>query len=236
MKNTIYIADDEKNICDLIKDFLENDGYEVTAFSTGDALFEHFMEKPCDLVILDIMMPGTDGLTLCEKLRKITSVPIIILTAKDTEFDYVRGITMGSDDYLVKPFKPTMLLMRVHSLLRRVEMDSLNNVGAGVEDKDVEFGDLIYSATKNEITCKGEAVAFTQTELKVLGYMLERNDKNISRDELLKAIWGYDAEVETRVTDETLRRIRKKLTTCRSNVLIQTVWGYGYKLGIVSNK
>ena len=104
MGASIYIADDEKNIRDLITKFLESDGYSVTAFETGDELMEEFLKNPCELVILDIMMPGTDGLTICRQLRTITDVPIIMLTAKDSEYDYVSVITFGGDDYLTKPF------------------------------------------------------------------------------------------------------------------------------------
>ncbi len=122
MSYSIYIADDEKNIRDIIKSFLERDGYAVSAFENGDDLMSAFFQQPCDLVILDIMMPGTDGLTICRMLREKTDVPIIMLTAKNSEYDYVKGITLGSDDYLTKPFRPTTLLMRVHALLRRIEM------------------------------------------------------------------------------------------------------------------
>ena len=100
MKASIYIADDEKNIRDVITKFLESDGYSVSAFENGDLLMQAFLKKPAQLVILDIMMPGTDGLTICKQLREITNVPIIMLSAKDTEFDYVQGITIGGDDYL----------------------------------------------------------------------------------------------------------------------------------------
>jgi DNA-binding response OmpR family regulator len=129
MGASIYIADDEKNIRDLITKFLECDGYSVTAFETGDELMEEFLKKPCELVILDIMMPGTDGLTICRQLRTITDVPIIMLTAKDSEYDYVRGITLGGDDYLTKPFRLTTLLMRVKSLLRRMDMNTKKVTG-----------------------------------------------------------------------------------------------------------
>ncbi len=226
MKYSIYIADDEKNIRDLIKDFLESDGYIVKAFPTGDILMETFLKYPCDLIILDIMMPGTDGLTLCQNLRKITTIPIILLTAKDTEIDYVRGITIGSDDYITKPFRPTMLLMKVRSLLRRIEMDNKTQKS----DIDVSFGDLIYSTKKNAVFKNKIQVELTQTELRLLSYMLQNNDKSFSRDELLETVWGYDSAVETRVTDETLRRIRKKLLFVKSGVKIRTIWGYGYKL------
>ena len=122
MGYSIYIAEDDKKIRELIHRFLESDGYAVISFENGDELLTAFRKNPADLVILDIMMPGTDGLEICSRLREFTDVPIILLTAKDSELDYVSGITQGSDDYLTKPFRPTILLMRVKALLRRVEM------------------------------------------------------------------------------------------------------------------
>ena len=236
MSHSIYISDDEKNIRDLIKSFLESDGYEVSAFETGDELKAVFDEKPADLVILDIMMPGTDGLTLCRKLREESSVPIIILTAKDSEYDYVQGITIGSDDYLTKPFRPTALLMRVRSLLRRMDMNEKGDRSSKMSDEDISIGDLTFSGRRNEILCGGRPVKLTRTELKMLSYMMKNPEKAYSRDELLNAIWGYDTKVETRVTDETLRRIRKQLSACESNVSVRTMWGFGYRIEVNGDK
>ena len=123
MGHSIYLADDEKSIRELLHSFLASDGYTVRSFESGDALLEAFRQEPAELVILDIMMPGTDGLTVCRELRAVSDIPIILLTAKDSELDYVMGISQGSDDYLTKPFRPTILLMKVKALLRRVEMD-----------------------------------------------------------------------------------------------------------------
>lgn len=236
MSHSIYIADDEKNIRDLIKSFLESDGYEVSAFETGDELKAVFDEKPADLVILDIMMPGTDGLTLCRKLREESRVPIIILTAKDSEYDYVQGITIGSDDYLTKPFRPTALLMRVRSLLRRMDMNEKGDRSSKMSDEDISIGDLTFSGRRNEILCGGRPVKLTRTELKMLSYMMKNPEKAYSRDELLNAIWGYDTKVETRVTDETLRRIRKQLSACESNVSVRTMWDFGYRIEVNGDK
>ena len=121
MGHSIYLADDEKSIRELLHSFLASDGYTVRSFESGDALLEAFRQEPAELVILDIMMPGTDGLTVCRELRAVSDIPIILLTAKDSELDYVMGISQGSDDYLTKPFRPTILLMKVKALLRRVE-------------------------------------------------------------------------------------------------------------------
>lgn len=150
MKQLIYIAEDEKNIRETLQRFLENDGYEVCAFETGDALLGAFFKRRADLVILDIMMPGTDGLTCCHLIREKDKVPIILLTAKDTEYDYVNGILQGGDDYLTKPFRPTMLLMRVKSLLRRVEMER----GGDPMDKDISVGDLRFSGDKSSSSAR----------------------------------------------------------------------------------
>lgn len=181
-------------------------------------------------------MPGTDGLTVCRQLRDISSVPIIILTAKDSEFDYVQGITIGSDDYLTKPFRPTTLLMRVRSLLRRMEMNEKSDRSAKETDGDISIGDLTFSSEKNELFCCNKPVKLTRTELKLLLYMMKNPEKAYSREELLNAIWGYDTKVETRVTDETLRRIRKSLSACESNVGIRTMWGFGYRIQINGDK
>lgn len=236
MSHSIYIADDERNIRDLIKSFLESDGYEVSAFETGDELKAAFDEKPADLVILDIMMPGTDGLTVCKQLREESGVPIIILTAKDSEYDYVHGITIGSDDYLTKPFRPTALLMRVRSLLRRMDMNEKSDHSSKASEEDTGIGDLTFSSSRNEILCSGKPIKITRTELKMLSYMMKNPDKAYSREELLEAIWGFDTKVETRVTDETLRRIRKQLSACESNVSVKTMWGFGYRIEVNGDK
>ena len=226
MEHSIYLADDEKSIRELLHSFLASDGYTVRSFESGDALLEAFRQEPAELVILDIMMPGTDGLTVCRELRAVSDIPIILLTAKDSELDYVMGISQGSDDYLTKPFRPTILLMKVKALLRRVEMDR----GKTAAEDELHYGDIRYSATENAIFYGAAPMSLTQTELRLLSYMMKQPEKAYSREELLSAVWGFDSEVETRVTDETLRRIRKKLLQAGSTVSVSTIWGFGYKL------
>ena len=227
MEHSIYLADDEKSIRELLHSFLTSDGYTVRSFESGVALLEAFRQEPAELVILDIMMPGTDGLTVCRELRTLSDIPIILLTAKDSELDYVMGISQGSDDYLTKPFRPTILLMKVKALLRRVEMDRGKTTAA---EDELRYGDLRCSATENAVFCGDTIVALTQTELRLLSYMMRQPEKAYSREELLNEVWGFGSEVETRVTDETLRRIRKKLLQAGSTVSVSTIWGFGYKL------
>ena len=174
MGHSIYLADDEKSIRELLHSFLASDGYTVRSFENGDTLLEAFRQEPAELVILDIMMPGTDGLAVCRELRSVSDIPIILLTAKDSELDYVMGISQGSDDYLTKPFRPTILLMKVKALLRRVEMD--RGKTAAAED-ELHYGDIRYSATENAVLCGSTIVALTQTELRLLSYMMKQPEK-----------------------------------------------------------
>jgi DNA-binding response OmpR family regulator len=226
MGNMIYIADDDKDIRELLKMFLKSDGYDVMAFSDGEELMQAFEKQPSDLVILDIMMPKKDGLECCAELRQRTNVPIIMLTAKDSELDYVQGITIGSDDYLTKPFRPTILLMKIKALLRRMNMDRTSEANGG----NLSFGDLSFDSEKNIMYCRKRQMSLTRLEQQVLVYMMTIPDKAFSRDELLENIWGYTNAVESRVVDEMLRRVRKKLSIAESSVTIGTVWGYGYQL------
>lgn len=223
MGKTIYIADDEKNIRELMRRFLENADYTVEMFATGDALYAAFKTAPCDMVILDVTMPGTDGMTLCEEIRAHSNVPIIIVSARDSELDRITGITVGSDDYLVKPFSPTELVVRVKALFRRMEMS-----GAGGEKVPLVYGSLTIDEKKRVAYCQGATLELSPTEFNFLTYMIKHREKAVSREELLKNIWQYDYHVDTRATDDTVKRLRKKLKGTGTG--IGAVWGYGFKL------
>lgn len=229
MNEKIYIADDDEDILLLVERFLESEGYNVTGFLTGDRLFDAFIEEPCNLVILDIMMPGTDGLTICNKLRKKSNVPIILLTAKDTDSDYITGITLGSDDYLIKPFSPTILNMKVKALLRRVKMAS--NISE--KNKNIIVGKLFYDEKKHCIFYDSMEIILTEIELKCLIFLMKHFDEAVSRGTLLNKVWGYNKEVESRVTDETIRKLRKKLEI--TEYKIKNKWGFGYQLTMEKN-
>ena len=226
MQKLIYAADDEMNIRDLIKMFLENAGYAIEVFENGDALWERFQLKPCDLVILDIMMPGRDGFTICTQIRKMSTIPIIMLTARSSEVDYITGLSLGSDDYFTKPFSPMSLVMRIQAIFRRIEMDR----GNSKETQTLSFQDITVYPDKKTILILDRPIDFTPTEFDLIRYLLENKDRAISREELLNKVWGYDSAVETRVTDDTIKRIRKKLLNAGSQTLIETIWGYGFKL------
>lgn len=224
MRKVIYIADDEDNIRNLVKTFLESNDYIVEAFETGDSLLERFKEKEADLVIIDIMMPGLDGFEICTKLREISIVPIIMLTARDSDIDYIKGLTIGSDDYLTKPFSPMALVMRVKSIFRRIEFQ--NNQQE--KNLSLNYGDIKINCKNKSVTCNDEILNLTPNEYNLLTYLFENKDKAISREELLNKIWGYESDVETRAVDDTVKRLRKKLLSTR--VEIETVWGFGFRL------
>lgn len=225
----IYIADDDENIREAIKTFLKSEGYEVTAFENGDLLLAGFHDVPCDLVILDVMMPGSNGFTICSKIRKTSTVPIIILTARDSDLDYATGMSLGSDDYFTKPFSAMSLIMRVKAIFRRIEYEHQSNIEKGA-DQDINFGDVRLSEKSMSVTVGGETLALTPNEYALLVHLMKNHDRAVSRDELLEQVWGFNTEVETRAADDTVRRLRKKLS--KSNVQITAIWGFGFRLKV----
>lgn len=232
-KKRIYIADDDNDIREAIRTFLANEGYLVTAFPTGDSLWEQFKKEDCDLVILDVMMPGSNGFTICAELRKISTVPIIMLTARDSDLDYATGLSLGSDDYFTKPFSAMSLVMRVKAIFRRIEFEKQNSNNAD-DSRELAYGDIIMRIKSKTVTADGHELLLTPNEYDLLKYLIERSDQAVSRDELLESIWGYHTEIETRATDDTVRRLRKKME--HSNVIIEAVWGFGFRLKVQNEK
>ena len=223
MARTIYLADDEENIREVVKAFLESEGYEVTAFEDGDALLEAFRVAPADLVILDVMMPGSSGFEICRELRKISTVPIIMLTARDSDLDYATGINLGSDDYFTKPFSAMALVLRVKAIFRRIDYE------AGRSAQDVlTFADLVIDQRTKTVTAQGKSLDLTPNEFNLLAYLVEHQERAVSREELLNKVWGFDSPVETRAADDTVRRLRKKIQD--TDTVVETVWGFGFRL------
>ncbi len=232
-KKLIYIADDDNDIREAIRTFLANEGYLVTAFENGDSLLEQYKKEDCDLVILDVMMPGSSGFTICSEIRKISTVPIIMLTARDSDLDYATGLSLGSDDYFTKPFSAMSLVMRVKAIFRRIEFEKQNS-SVNEDSRELAYGDIIIQTKSKKVSAGGREILLTPNEYDLLKYLIERNDQAVSRDELLESIWGYHTEIETRATDDTVRRLRKKME--QSNVIIEAVWGFGFRLKIRDEK
>lgn len=229
MKKLIYIADDDDNIRGLVKTFLLNSDYDVCDFENGELLLNAFEEKECDLVVLDVMMPKMDGFEVCRRIREKSTVPIIMLTARGEEIDYITGISIGSDDYFTKPFSPMSLVMRIKAIFRRIDIER-NNSDEKDEDKEriIEFGDIKLDKANKSVECGNDMLNLTPNEFNLLSYLLEKNDRAVSRDELLNEIWGYSSEIETRAVDDTVKRLRKKIKD--TGIEIQTVWGFGFRV------
>lgn len=229
MEKRIYIADDEENIRELMRSFLTRDGFSVDCFADGEKLLAAFEARPPDLIILDIMMPGIDGLSLCSLLRQKSAVPIIIVSAKDSELDRITGISIGSDDYMVKPFSPLELVARVKALFRRVEMARKESGPGGQEN--LCYGDLTLDLNLRSASRGGAPFAVTPTEFDFLSFMIQNSARAVSKSELLKALWQFDFDADTRASDDLVKRLRKKLKECGSTLRIETVWGFGFRLG-----
>lgn len=224
MARRIYAADDERNIRNLVKTFLEREGYDVEAFATGDDLLEAFRVREPDLVILDIMMPGLDGFEVCSRIRESSTVPIIMLTARDTDASLVTGITLGSDEYFTKPFSPLSLVMRVKAIFRRMDLYSGNGQASAV----LEYAGVRLDPDSMTVTVNEEELDLSPNEFSLLSYLMKNPQRAVPREELLDRIWGYETAIETRVADDTVKRLRRKIADTR--MVVETVWGYGFRL------
>jgi len=223
LAQTIYIADDEKNIRELIASFLTNEGYQVTAFENGDELLAQFLVYPSDMVILDIMMDGTDGLSVCSMIRQKFNVPIIIVSARDSELDRITGISLGSDDYLVKPFSPLELVARVKAIFRRMSLDKKSD-----SVDNISYGNLTIDLKNRVLLMEGYPIQLTPTEYTLMVYLIKNSERAVSREELLKNVWHFDFDADSRVIDDVLKRLRKKIKD--SDVKIESVWGFGFRI------
>lgn len=227
-KKLIYIADDEVKIQELIKMFLEKEDYQVITFSDGESLLAAFKDIPADMLILDIMMPNIDGLSLCSEIRKYSNIPIIIVSAKDSESDKIAGFLLGGDDYLTKPFSPLELVLRVKSIFKRIALEDVPTKNA--ELNLISIGDIEINTNGRYVECCGKDLKLTPMEFNLFVYLAKNKNKGISREELLRKIWGFDTEVDTRATDDMIKRIRKKLINVTSKVKIETLWGFGFMI------
>lgn len=227
MAQSVYLADDEKNIRDLMALFLSQEGFDVQTFPDGDSLLESCFQGMPDLVILDIMMPGSDGLSICSKLRQTNpDLPIIIVSAKDSPFDRITGLTLGSDDYLVKPFLPQELVARVRAVLRRVQKTPAESN----EPSELTFGTLTLFPSLHTAMLNHQPLSLTPAEFDFLSYMILNHERAVSREELLQTLWKMEWQADTRAADDLVKRLRRKLRARQSDIHIETVWGFGFRL------
>lgn len=228
----IYVVDDELQIRELLASYLLNFNYRVEQFQNGEEAFKRFKEQQCDMFIIDVMMPVMNGYELCKKIREISDVPIIMVSARDDEVDKVFGLEIGSDDYLSKPFAPRELIARVHSIFKRISSTNEHKVLPLKKDmgNNIKIADIIIFPDERRISIKGEDFPCTTKEFSLILYLAENKNKAFSREQIIKALWGYDYYGNTRSVDDLVKRIRKKLTGYDTEFDIKTVWGYGYKI------
>jgi DNA-binding response OmpR family regulator len=228
LNQTVFVLEDDADIARLVQHNLQSAGYQVRLFSTPTNLLSDAERQPPALFLLDIMVPGGDGLDVCRRLRNhaaLSSIPIIFVTAKAGENDRVLGLELGADDYVTKPFAPRELLARVKAVLRRFERPSTPSL--------ISFEDVVIDASAMQLKVRGELTTTTATEFRLLDYLARHPGRVFSRDHLLDAVWGDARFVTPRSVDVYVRRIREKIETDPENPrFLKTVRGAGYRFEV----
>ena len=224
MSSRVLVVDDEAHIVELARLYLVREGYEVEGVGDGAQALARFGQLKPDLVVLDIMLPGVDGLTICKEIRKQSQVPIIMLTAKDEVTDKVVGLEVGADDYLTKPFHPQELVARAKALLRRAKIEP-------DQPKLIRAGNLEVDLERHEVRHGKARVQLRPKEFDLLALLARHPGRVFQRSELLDLVWGYDFPGYTRTVDVHVQQVREKLAAAGIvDPSIQTVWGVGYRL------
>ena len=240
-KRTILIVDDERPIVDILVYNLQKEGYETIEANDGEEGIKLALEKKPDLVLLDIMLPRIDGLSVCKRIRQSLNVPILMLSAKDEEIDKILGLELGADDYVTKPFSVRELMARVKANLRKMDVASENYVEAKQEEEQeantISVGDLTLNLDKFEVKVRGEVVDLTLREFEVLKYLAKQPGQVITREILLEKVWGYEYYGDIRTVDVTVRRIREKIEKDTSSPkILLTKRSVGYYMSTVKSK
>jgi two-component system, OmpR family, response regulator ResD len=224
LSDKILIVDDDENISEILNMYLESAGYTTKIANTGKRAQELFLEYNPDLVLLDVMIPGIDGIDVLKWVRKQGEVPVIMLTAKGDTFDKVLALELGADDYIVKPFEPKELLARVKAVLRRYSADNYKS-------EIIKFSDLSIDPTSYKVIFNKEDIKMPPKEFELLYYLAKNKNKVFTREQLLCEVWGYDYPGDSRTVDVHIKRLREKLTS-GEEWQIETVWGVGYKFEV----
>jgi len=224
MDTKLLVVDDEPNIIELNRMYLEGAGYQVVTARTGPEALDRFRSERPDLVVLDLMLPGIDGLSICREIRQQGATPIIMLTARTEDVDRIVGLELGADDYVTKPYNPRELVARVRAVLRRTNPPAETAAPVPV----LQLGDVALDPARRTVTVSDEPITLRTKEFDLLQCLLEHQGLVLSREQLLSQVWGYDYAGETRTVDVHVAGLRKELRA--SNVAVETVWGIGYKL------
>lgn len=228
LNQTILIVDDEENICELIRLYVEKEGYRAMIATNGQEAMDKFRTEKPDMVLLDIMLPIKDGWQVCREIRAIDDTPIIMLTAKGETFDKVLGLELGADDYMVKPFEPKELLARMKAVLRR----TIGRAEEDPEDNEIVFDGLRVNQTTYDVYLDEEKIEMPPKEFELLYFLAKNANKVFTRDQLLDEIWGYEFFGDSRTVDVHMKRIREKIEKEDKTWHLKTVWGVGYKFEV----
>ncbi|AMM93722.1 transcriptional regulator [Peribacillus simplex] len=232
----ILVVDDEERIRRLLKMYLEREEYMIDEAENGDMALTKALENDYDLILLDIMMPGKDGIEVCRELREKKTTPIIMLTAKGEEVNRVQGFEVGTDDYIVKPFSPREVVLRVKALLRRSSSTSYMQTETTAKDVIV-FSHLTIDNDAHRVLADSKEVSLTPKEYELLYFLAKSPDKVFDREQLLKEVWHYEFFGDLRTVDTHVKRLREKLNRISENAakMIVTVWGVGYKFEVIND-
>ena len=223
MKTKILIVDDDANIRNLVRLYLEKEGFSAVTADTGDQAVQAFKREAPALILLDLMLPGMDGWQVCREIRKVSNVPIIMLTARDDTFDKVLGLELGADDYIVKPFEWKELVARVKAVLRRTQ-------NAAEPTDQLVFPGLVIDRSSYTVTYMGKELDMPPKELELLYFLASHKGIVFTREQLLEQVWDYDYPGDTRTVDVHIKRLREKLPEGEKfGWGIRTVWSVGYK-------
>src|SRR2546425_3489187 len=221
---TVLVVDDDPIVLDVVVRYLERDGFSTLTAADGEAARAILERESPSLVVLDVMLPGTDGLSLCRWIRGKSDLPVILLTARGEEADRIVGLELGADDYVTKPFSPRELATRVRTVLRRTS-------SAPPQAEQLEIGELVLNASTREVHRNGERLKLTVKEFDLLWFLASNPNHVFSRDQLMDRIWGYAAAFDTGTITVHIRRLREKIERDPSQPqLLETVWGVGYRL------
>lgn len=224
--NKILIVDDDQHIAELIKIYFEKDGFETVVANNGKQAVELFKSEAPSIVILDVMMPEMDGWQVCREIRRVSNIPIIMLTAKGETFDKVFGLELGADDYMVKPFEPKELIARVKAVLRRTDSKDIN------AEKEIVFPNLSINLSNYDLKINDNIVEVPPKELELLYFLASNPNRVFTREQLLEEVWGFDYFGDSRTVDVHIKRLREKLENVEANWQLKTVWGVGYKFEV----
>ena len=230
MNATIAIVEDEPRLASLLEDYLEREGYDTIVWENGSEALSAFRRSMPDLILLDLMLPGTDGLSICRELRKDSSVPIIMLTARVEEIDRLLGLEIGADDYICKPYSPREVVARAKAVLRRTQQDRIGDGIAGDAEVAGRHSKLVVNEQSATVSVGGQTTALTAVELKLLLVLSQSPGRIYSREQLMKKIYSDNRVVSDRTIDSHVKKLRQKIEQLNPQMeFIYSVYGLGYK-------